>query len=156
MNCPYCGNDNDRVVDTRPSDEGAAIRRRRHCNSCGQRYTTYERVEKSQLRVVKKNGSRVPFQRERIRQGLEKACWKRPVKESDLDRIVAEVESHLEAHFDSEVPSQYLGELVMDHLRQLDQVAYIRFASVYRRFEDAHDFAAEVRPLLSDKRSPTR
>ena len=150
MKCPYCQSDNDRVIDSRASEDGCATRRRRQCNGCRRRYTTYERVERTSLKVVKKDGARVPFDRDRLKQGLEKACWKRPISDAKLDAIISEVENKVEMNFDSEVESRYLGELVMRHLRELDQVAYVRFASVYRQFTDARDFVEELRPMLSD------
>ncbi|MGQ9575974.1 MAG: transcriptional regulator NrdR [Thermoguttaceae bacterium] len=150
MKCPYCQVDNDRVLDSRASEDGFATRRRRECLACKRRYTTYERVERTTIKVIKKDGARVPFDRDKIKKGLEKACWKRPISDAQLEAIVSAVESHIEANFDSEVESRYLGELVMQHLRKLDQVAYVRFASVYRRFEDVRDFVEELRPMLAE------
>ena len=154
MKCPFCQADNDRVIDSRASEDSCAIRRRRQCNSCRRRYTTYERVERTSVKVVKKDGVRVPFERDRLKQGLEKACWKRPISDAKLESIVSEVENRVEMSFDNEVESRYLGELVMRHLRELDQVAYVRFASVYRQFEDVHDFVEELKPMLSDEAQP--
>ncbi len=154
MKCPYCHADNDRVLDTRASEDGSAIRRRRECLDCKHRYTTYERVERTTMKVVKKDGARVPFDRAKLKLGLEKACWKRPISDAQLEAIVSEVENHVEAHVPSEVESRYLGELVMQHLRELDQVAYVRFASVYRQFEDVHDFVDELRPMLAESPPP--
>jgi len=154
MKCPYCRADNDRVLDTRASEDGLAIRRRRECLDCKRRYTTYERIERAIIKVVKKDGARVPFDREKLKLGLEKACWKRPISDAQLEAIVSEVENDVEAHFPSEVESRYLGELVMRRLRELDQVAYVRFASVYRQFEDVHDFVAELRPMLAENPRP--
>lgn len=151
MKCPSCHVDHDRVIDSRASADGSAIRRRRECLSCGRRYTTYERVERTTVKVVKKDGTRVPFDRMNLKNGLEKACWKRPVSDEDLESIITAVESDVEANFETEVESRYLGELVMKKLRELDQVAYVRFASVYRQFEDAHDFADELRPMLDEE-----
>jgi transcriptional repressor NrdR len=150
MKCPFCRLDNDRVIDSRASDDGFAIRRRRECSGCKRRYTTYERVERTSVKVVKKDGARVPFDRNRLKEGLEKACWKRPIADSKLEAIVADVENRVEASYESEVESGLLGELVMERLRDLDQVAYVRFASVYRQFEDARDFVDEVQPMLAD------
>ncbi len=150
MRCPFCGADHDRVADSRASDDGEAIRRRRECLACHQRFTTYERIERVILKVVKKGGGRVPFDRNRLKQGLERACWKRPVTDSQLEEIVADVENLIETRFDGEVESHFLGELAMRHLRELDQVAYVRFASVYREFKDVHDFIDELRPMLAD------
>jgi transcriptional repressor NrdR len=156
MKCPFCQADNDRVIDSRASEDGCAIRRRRQCQSCRRRFTTYERVEPTTIKVVKKDGARVPFDRNRLKQGLEKACWKRPIRDAKLESIVSEIENHVESHFDSEVESRYLGELVMQRLRELDQVAYVRFASVYRQFEDARDFVDELKPMLSESPRPPR
>jgi transcriptional repressor NrdR len=149
MKCPYCQSDHDRVIDSRASDDGCAIRRRRQCLACKRRYTTFERVERASIRVVKRDGARVGFDRNKLKQGLEKACWKRPISGAKLEAIVSAIENDVETHFESEVDSRYLGELVMRHLRELDQVAYVRFASVYRQFQDAYDFADEIRPMLS-------
>lgn len=151
MKCPYCHQDHDRVIDSRAADDGAAIRRRRQCLACKRRYTTYEQVERTSVKVVKKDGARVPFDRMRIKEGLEKACWKRPISDADLERIVAEIENQLETDAQTEVESRYIGELVMHYLRDLDQVAYVRFASVYRQFDDVHDFVDELRPMLSEE-----
>lgn len=150
MNCPFCRVDNDKVIDSRASQDGYAIRRRRECVSCGRRFTTYERIEESVLKVIKKDGVRVPFERDKIKRGLEKACWKRPVSEQQLEDILTAVEADIYANFDSEVHSQYLGELVMAHLRKLDQVAFVRFASVYREFKDVRDFVEELGPMLEE------
>ncbi len=152
MKCPSCRADNDRVLDSRASEDGFAIRRRRECLSCRKRYTTYERVERTSIKVVKKDGSRVPFDRSKLKEGLEKACWKRPISDSRLEEIVSYVENQIEAKFDSEVESRCIGELAMQQLREMDQVAYVRFASVYRQFADARDFVDELRPMLAEPR----
>ncbi|NQT14190.1 MAG: transcriptional repressor NrdR [Planctomycetes bacterium] len=154
MRCPFCQVDNDRVIDSRASEDGYVIRRRRQCRSCKRRYRTYERIDRGHIKVVKKDGSRVPYDRNRLKLGLEKACWKRPISDAKLEAVLWEVENHIETHFESEVESRHLGELVMQQLRELDQVAYVRFASVYRQFEDVHDFVDELRPMLSE--SPRR
>lgn len=151
MKCPFCHADNDRVTDSRATEDGAAIRRRRECLDCEKRFTTYERVERTTVKVVKKDGSRIPFDRDRLKLGLEKACWKRPVSEAQLEEVISAVENDIEANFDNEVESRYIGELVMKHLRALDQVAYVRFASVYRQFKDVHDFVDELRAMSADK-----
>jgi len=156
MKCPYCQVDDDRVIDSRTSEDGLAIRRRRLCHQCNKRYTTYERVERRTFKVIKRDKTRVPFDRNRLKEGLEKACWKRPISDTKLEEIVSRVENQVEANFESEVESEYLGELVMQQLRKLDQVAYVRFASVYRKFEDAHDFVDELRPMLSESPRPRR
>jgi transcriptional repressor NrdR len=156
MKCPYCHVDNDRVLDTRASEDGCAIRRRRQCLACKRRFTTREHVEKSRILVIKKDGARVPFDRDKLREGLEKACWKRSISDAQIDNIVVEVENHVESNFEAEVESRHLGELVMQYLRELDQVAYVRFASVYRRFKDVHDFVDELRPMLAESPRPDR
>jgi transcriptional repressor NrdR len=148
MRCPYCRLDNDRVIDSRASHEGFAIRRRRECLACKRRYTTYERLEETAMKVIKKDGGRVPFQREKIRRGLEKACWKRPISAPQIEDVVTAVETQIHSGYDSEVESREVGELVMQHLRKLDQVAYVRFASVYRRFEDVDAFMEMLHGLV--------
>jgi transcriptional repressor NrdR len=153
MKCPFCQSDNDRVVDSRASEDGAAIRRRRECLGCKHRYTTYERIEGTTVKIIKKDGAREPFDHAKIKRGLEKACWKRPVSDAQLEAVIAAVEEDIEAAFDSEVESRRLGELVMQKLRDLDQVAYVRFASVYRQFKDVHDFVTELKPMLDESRN---
>lgn len=148
MRCPYCRLDNDRVIDSRASEDGFAIRRRRECLQCKRRFTTYERLEEVGIKVVKKDGVREPFDREKIRRGLERACWKRPVSDEKINDAVAQVESEVYAAYESEIDSKILGELVMQRLAELDQVAYVRFASVYRRFKDVRDFVDELQPML--------
>ena len=152
MKCPSCHHDNDRVIDSRSSEDGFAIRRRRECLSCKRRYTTYERIERTAIKIVKKDGSREPFDYAKIKRGLEKACWKRPISDAQLDAIVAAVENDLESNFDAEVESRHVGELVMQRLREIDQVAYVRFASVYRQFKDARDFVSELDTMLDASR----
>ena len=154
MKCPYCQVDDDRVLDSRASEDGFVTRRRRECLSCKRRYTTYERVERTTIKVVEKDGTRVPFDRDKIKRGLEKACWKRPISDAQLEEIVTAVENDVEANFDTEVESRDLGELVIKRLRKLDQVAYVRFASVYRRFQDVRDFVDELRPMLAESPPP--
>ncbi|HEV3023147.1 MAG TPA: transcriptional regulator NrdR [Pirellulales bacterium] len=156
MKCPYCRADNDRVYDSRASEDNFAIRRRRECLACKRRYTTYERIEEMGLKVIKKDGTRDPFEREKIKRGLEKACWKRPVSDEQIEAVVSAVEADVFTHFDAEVESEYLGELLMKHLRQLDEVAYVRFASVYRKFQDVRDFVEELEPMLQESRKRKR
>jgi transcriptional repressor NrdR len=153
MQCPFCRRDNDRVIDSRGSDDGFAIRRRRECTVCKRRYTTYERVEEPSIKVVKKDGVREPFSREKIKSGLQKACWKRPVSDEQIEAIVATVENDIYANFDNEVSSRHLGDLLMEQLRELDQVAFVRFASVYRQFKDVRDFVEELGPMLAEERT---
>lgn len=150
MMCPFCRHGDSKVIDSRASQK-FVIRRRRECLSCGRRFTTYEKIEESPLKVIKKDGSRVPFDRERIRAGLEKACYKRPVSEDQIERIVCDVEADIYENFDREVPSRYIGEKVFSALREVDQVAFVRFASVYREFKDVNDFVEELEPMLRQK-----
>jgi transcriptional repressor NrdR len=152
MKCPACQCDNDRVLDSRTSHDGSTIRRRRQCLACKRRFTTYERVEGLALKVIKKDGGREPFDRSKIKRGLDRACGKRPISDQQIEAIVTAVENDVEANFDTEVDSRYVGELVMQHLRDLDQVAYVRFASVYRQFEDVHDFVSELKAMLNESR----
>lgn len=149
MRCPFCEVDHDRVIDSRASDEGFAIRRRRECLSCRRRYTTYERLEEHEVKVVKKSGFREPFKREKLRLGLDRACWKRPVSDEQIEAIISWVESEVYAKFDTEVESQMLGDMLMEKLRSLDEVAFVRFASVYRHFKDVRDFVHELQPMLA-------
>ncbi len=148
MKCPYCNEDNDKVIDSRGGENGFVIRRRRLCLGCQKRFTTYERVAELDLRVVKKDGSREPFRAQKIRQGIERACWKRPIATDAVEQVISEIVHGVLALAGSEIESDHIGELVMEKLIDLDDVAYIRFASVYRQFKDIHDFVAEVRPIL--------
>lgn len=148
MRCPFCRTDNDKVIDSRSSDDGFAIRRRRECMACERRFTTYERLEEMPIKIVKKDGVREPWNREKMRSGLAKACWKRPISDEQIDSLVSRIEAELYAEHEGEIDSASLGELVMDRLRELDQVAYVRFASVYRQFKDARDFVDEIKPML--------
>jgi len=141
------------VIDSRASEDGYAIRRRRECLKCKRRYTTYERLEDAAIKVVKKGGVREPFLREKIRQGLEKACWKRPISPEQIETIIADVEHDVYSSFESEVESRTLGDMVMEKLREVDEVAYVRFASVYRQFKDVRDFVQELRPMLRAERA---
>jgi transcriptional repressor NrdR len=152
VRCPYCGAGDDRVVDSRESREGAVIRRRRECNACSRRFTSYETVEEIPVLVVKKDGRREPFDRQKLLRGLMKACEKRPVATGDLEKVCDEVESILHAREIREMTTVEVGAKVMERLKDLDQVAYVRFASVYRRFEDLGDFVDELKALLG--RSP--
>ena len=148
MKCPKCAKDDDRVVDSRTSADGSVIRRRRECLGCFMRFTTYERIEESPLRVVKKNGERVRFDRDRILQGMLRACEKLPVSIEQIEDAVLRVEARCQGDHDREVQSSVIGSLVMDELRELSQVAYVRFASVYREFRDVNQFLDELRPML--------
>ncbi len=148
MRCPFCGHLRDKVVDSRETGAGDAIRRRRECLECGRRFTSYERVEEIPYFVVKKDGRREPFDRNKLLQGLHRACEKRPVPAKALEAIVAEVEQMVAETADREIEARAIGEKVMERLRELDKVAYVRFASVYRQFEDVQEFMAELRDLL--------
>ena len=148
MLCPACSHDQDRVVDSRSTREGAAIRRRRECLSCGHRYTTYEYVERAPVLVAKKDGRRVPYDREKLLDGVISACQKRPVSREQIDALADRVESRIFSGVQDEVESQEIGEAVMDELEELDEVAYVRFASVYRSFRNVNQFMQELRSLL--------
>ncbi len=154
IKCPFCHEQSNRVLQTAADEGGFAIHRRRECLTCRREYTTLERSEERSIKVVKRDGARAPFDRQRIRQGLEKACWKRPISDQQIESVVSAIENAVHAKFASEVETSYLGELVMQHLRDLDQVAFVRFASVYRRFEDVHDFVDELQPMLNERKTP--
>lgn len=151
MKCPYCNFNEDKVVDSRLTAEGAAIRRRRECNRCGRRFTTYEYVEKTPLMVIKKDGRREPLNPQKILDGLIKACEKRPISVESLESIVSDIEIQLQKKFEQEVESNNIGELVMEKLSDLDDVAYVRFASVYRQFKDVNQFLRQLREVLGKK-----
>lgn len=156
MRCPSCHVDKDRVIDSRAAEDGFSIRRRRACLRCGRRYTTYERFDSSILRVVKKDGTRVPFAREKILLGIQKACEKRPVSAEAMEAAVVRIEQDVGRRFEKEVPTRVIGELVMRELKKLDPVAYVRFASVYREFKDVGDFMDEIRGLPQRGRAAHR
>jgi len=147
MRCPFCGHDDTQVKDSRPTEDNAAIRRRRYCPACGARWTTFERVHLRELIVIKKNGERTPFDREKLLRSLRIALRKRPVDDERIERIVNSIQRRLETLGESEIPSKVIGEMAMDQLSQLDQVAYVRFASVYRNFREAKDFEHFVESL---------
>ncbi|NLW89768.1 MAG: transcriptional repressor NrdR [Clostridiaceae bacterium] len=151
MKCPFCGHDEDRVIDSRPAEDGAAIRRRRECIQCGSRFTTYEKIESLPLLVIKKDGNREPFDTDKILNGLLKACEKRPVSNDQLMEILSYVEGHIQGSANREISSGEIGELVMAKLKEIDEVAYVRFASVYRQFKDVHSFMEELNEMLSKK-----
>jgi len=153
VKCPFCAHSETRVVESRPTDEETAIRRRRECLRCYERFTTYERVETVPLIVIKKDGTREEFDRNKILQGLMRACEKRPVPVTTLENVVASIERTLRNSLETEVSSQTIGELVMDALREIDEVAYVRFASVYRQFTDIKRFLEELEALLQQKKS---
>lgn len=147
MRCPKCGCQEDKVIDSRASREGAAIRRRRECNACSHRFTTYEQIERTRLIVVKRDGRREEFSKEKLLSGITRACQKRPVSEEAIQELVEKITEDLNNNYESEVPAPDIGGRVMAGLRGLDAVAYVRFASVYRRFEEATDFVQEVQKL---------
>ena len=151
MKGPYCENDDSRVIDSRHTEDGNAIRRRRECEACGRRFTTYEKVEEMILMVIKKDGRREAFDRNKLLKGIIRACEKRPVSISEMEKVVDEIERGLNNMMEKEVDSTFIGELVMERLRELDEVAYIRFASVYRQFTDINTFVAEIEKLLTNK-----
>ena len=152
MKCPFCGYEDSRVIDSRPTDEGVAIRRRRECIECAKRFTTYEKVESLPIMVIKKDKTRELFDREKLLAGITRACEKRPVETKTLDELVDKIESDLQNTLKREVSSNEIGEKVMEGLKDIDEVAYVRFASVYRRFRDVNTFIAEVNKLLTNKK----
>jgi len=153
MRCPFCGYLEDKVLDTRPTDEGSVIRRRRECLKCQKRFTTYEKIENVPLVVIKKDGTRESFDRQKLLNGLIKACQKRPVTMSQLEKMVDDIEAGFQNSFEKEVTSVKIGEMVMQKLKDIDEVAYVRFASVYREFKDIHTFMEEINKIAKQKSS---
>ncbi|MDF2546882.1 transcriptional regulator NrdR [Anaerosolibacter sp.] len=151
MNCPFCEFFETKVVDSRPTEEGHAIRRRRECGKCRKRFTTYEKVEEIPLMVVKKDGTREAYNRNKVLNGIIRACEKRPVSMKHIEAIIDDVEREMHNTMEKEITSTYIGELVMNCLKDLDEVAYVRFASVYRQFKDINTFMEEVKKLLNEK-----
>ena len=151
MKCPFCGYSESKVIDSRPAEEGTTIRRRRECLACQRRFTTYETVESLPMVVIKKDGSRQSFDRSKVLRGMIRACEKRPVSFDELERISEEIEQNLQNSLEREVSTEAIGEQVMDKLRSVDEVAYVRFASVYRQFKDINNFMEELSKLLSDR-----
>jgi len=151
MKCPYCGYIEDKVIDSRPTDEGSAIRRRRECSKCLKRFTTYEKVESLPLMVIKKDKTREAFDREKLLNGLLRACEKRPVSIDDLEKLVGDIESQIYNSLQREITTHDIGEMVMARLKNMDEVAYVRFASVYRQFKDINTFMDELGKLLKEK-----
>ncbi len=152
MKCPSCGYLESKVVDSRPTDEGKSIRRRRECLECGARFTTFETLESYPILVIKKNGTREAFDRNKIMNGLVKACQKRPVAMDQLEKVVSDIESELQNSLNHEIQSQKIGEMIMDKLKKIDEVAYVRFTSVYREFKDLDTFMRELAALKSETR----
>lgn len=151
MKCPFCGDDNTRVIDSRPADDNEAIRRRRQCDECGKRFTTYEKVETIPLIVIKRDKNRETYDRSKIESGVVRSCHKRPVSVDQIEVCVDEIENKIFNLGVREIESEKIGEIVMDQIRDLDQVAYVRFASVYRQFKDADTFMSELKKLLDTK-----
>jgi len=151
MRCPYCHVDNDRVLDTRAAEGGYMVRRKRICNSCQRRFATTEKIEKLSVRVVKSDQTREPLDREKIRRGIERACSKRSIPSATIERVVQDIETDIYTNYESEVTSAQVGDIVMQHLTGLDQVAYIRFASVYREFDGAQDFIQAISNIVGKK-----
>ena len=151
MKCPFCGSADSKVIDSRPTDEGERIRRRRECLACEKRFTTYEVVETTPLMVIKRDGSREAFDRAKLLSGMLKSCEKRPVSLSTLETAVAEIETNLQNSLEREVPSTNIGEYAMEKLKDIDQVAYVRFASVYRQFKDINSFLSELKTILENE-----
>ena len=151
MKCPYCGHPESKVIDSRPADENASIRRRRECLSCAKRFTTYETVESLPMVVIKKDGSRQSFDRNKVLSGLIRACEKRPVALAELERIADEIEQELQSALEREITTEQVGEMVMKRLKDVDEVAYVRFASVYRQFKDIDSFMRELNKILEER-----
>ncbi|MBY0525715.1 MAG: transcriptional regulator NrdR [Gemmataceae bacterium] len=156
MRCPFCREGDFAVVDSRHQEGSFPIRRRRICSECKRKAWTIEKLEETPLKVIKKNDTREPFDVEKLREGLEKACYKRPITAEQLETTVRQIESEIYACYHGEVPTSVVGDLVMERLQQLDQVAYVRFASVYREFKDVSDFVQEVQPMLKRRRKMTQ
>lgn len=153
MRCPYCHVDNDRVTDTRAAEGGYMVRRKRICHSCEKKFATLEKIESLNVRVVKRGETREPLDREKIRRGIERACSKRPINSDVIEKVVQDIEAEIYANFDTEVAAEQVGEIVMRHLADLDEVAYIRFASVYREFHNAQDFVEEIYAIVNRPRN---
>ena len=151
MKCPYCGAEESKVIDSRPTEDSERIRRRRECLSCHKRFTTYETVESLPMVVIKKDGSRQTFDRSKVLRGIQRSCEKRPVPVADMERMATEIEQELQNNLEREISTELVGEMVMDKLKKADEVAYVRFASVYRQFKDINTFMSELNKLLSEK-----
>ena len=151
MKCPFCGKENTRVIDSRPADDGGSIRRRRQCDECGKRFTTYEKVETIPLVVIKKDNIREAYDRAKIESGVFRSCHKRPISVDQITSLVDEIETIIFSLEEKEIPSSKIGEIVMDKLKDLDAVAYVRFASVYREFKDVNTFMHEIKKILDAK-----
>ena len=152
MKCPFCSSENTRVIDSRPADDNNSIRRRRMCDECGKRFTTYEKVETIPLIVIKKDNNREQYDRAKIEAGVLRACHKRPISANDINKLIDEVETEIFSREEKEIPSDEIGEIVMDKIKDLDDVAYVRFASVYREFKDVNTFMSELKKMLDKKK----
>ena len=148
MKCPYCSNTDTRVIDSRPADDGSSIRRRRCCDECGKRFTTYEKVETIPLQVIKKDNTRQQYDRSKIEGGVVSACYKRAIPTEAIQKTVEKIETEIFKREEKEIPTSVIGEIVMENLKELDEVAYVRFASVYREFKDVNTFMAEIKKIL--------
>lgn len=151
MKCPYCSNSDTRVIDSRPAEDGSSIRRRRSCDECGKRFTTYEKVETIPLIIIKKDNNREQYNRGKIERGVLRACYKRPVSADDIQKTVDRIETKVFRLEEKEIPSNVIGEIVMEELQGLDEVAYVRFASVYREFKDVNTFMDEIKKILDNQ-----
>lgn len=148
MKCPYCNHPDTRVIDSRPAEDGSSIRRRRSCDECGKRFTTYEKIETIPMIIIKKDNNREQYSRGKIERGVLRACYKRPVSAEDIQKTVDRIETKVFSLEEKEIPSNVIGEIVMDELKRLDEVAYVRFASVYREFKDVNTFMDEIKKIL--------
>lgn len=151
MKCPYCGEADSKVIDSRPAEDGSSIRRRRQCNGCKKRFTTYEKVETIPLIVIKKDNNREPYNRQKIESGVLRSCHKRPISANEIEKLVDEIETEIFNREDREISAQDIGEIVMNRLKDVDAVAYVRFASVYREFKDVNTFMDEIKKILESK-----
>ena len=152
MRCPFCGHEDTQVKDSRPSEDNSAIRRRRFCTACGSRFTTFERVQLRELTVIKKDGGKMPFDRDKLQRSISIAVRKRPISAEQVELIVNSIQRQLETSGENEIPSKQIGEMVMDRLRKIDEVSYVRFASVYKQFKDIDTFKAELEKLVAKSR----
>ena len=148
MKCPYCSATDTRVIDSRPAEDGSSIRRRRCCDECGKRFTTYEKIETIPLIVIKKDNNREQYERAKIEGGILRACYKRPISAADIQKTIEKIETEIFSREEKEIPTSVIGEIVMEKLKELDEVAYVRFASIYREFKDVNTFMSEIKKIL--------
>ncbi len=148
MKCPYCSATDTRVIDSRPAEDGSSIRRRRCCDECGKRFTTYEKIETIPLIVIKKDNNREQYDRSKIESGILSACYKRPISATDIQKTIEKIETEIFSREEKEIPTSVIGEIVMEKLKELDEVAYVRFASIYREFKDVNTFMSEIKKIL--------